>query len=104
MLFVTIALTGNIIEGPIGSTRRIYKSVVEGICVSTDQLKTPLVKRYNSVALVRYQGHGINKPFPGYGHLSIVAYVGGFLALQVGGVSDETVKYVREFCGTSTQE
>jgi hypothetical protein len=26
------------------------------------------------------------------------------LALQVGGVSDETVKYGREFCGTSTQE
>jgi hypothetical protein len=24
------------------------------------------------------------------------------LALQVGGVSDETVKYGREFCGTST--
>jgi hypothetical protein len=24
--------------------------------------------------------------------------------LQVGGVSDETVKYGREFCGTSTQE
>jgi hypothetical protein len=26
----------------------------------------------------------------------------GDLALQVGGVSDETVKYGREFCGTST--
>jgi hypothetical protein len=26
------------------------------------------------------------------------------LALQVGGVSNETVKYGREFCGTSTQE
>jgi hypothetical protein len=26
------------------------------------------------------------------------------LALQVGGVSDETVKYGREFCWTSTQE
>jgi hypothetical protein len=26
------------------------------------------------------------------------------LALQVGGVSDETVKYGREFCGASTQE
>jgi hypothetical protein len=26
------------------------------------------------------------------------------LALQVGGVSDETVKYGREFCGTSTEE
>jgi hypothetical protein len=28
----------------------------------------------------------------------------GDLALQVGGVSNETVKYGREFCGTSTQE
>jgi hypothetical protein len=27
-----------------------------------------------------------------------------YLALQVGGVSNETVKYGREFCGTSTQE
>jgi hypothetical protein len=26
------------------------------------------------------------------------------LALQVGGVSDETVKYGHEFCGTSAQE
>jgi hypothetical protein len=26
----------------------------------------------------------------------------GDLAFQVGGVSDETVKYDREFCGTST--
>jgi hypothetical protein len=40
-----------------------------------DQLKTPLVKRYGIVALVRYQGHGIKKPFPEYGHLSIVTYV-----------------------------
>jgi hypothetical protein len=29
-------------------------------------------------------------------------YKYGNLALQVGGVSDETVKYGREFCGTST--
>jgi hypothetical protein len=40
-------------------------------------MKTPLVEHHGIVALVRYQGHGINKPFPGYGHLSIVAYVGG---------------------------
>jgi hypothetical protein len=26
------------------------------------------------------------------------------LALQIGGGSDETAKYGREFCGTSTQE
>jgi hypothetical protein len=28
----------------------------------------------------------------------------GDLALQVGGVSKETVKYGREFCGTSTKQ
>jgi hypothetical protein len=32
------------------------------------------------------------------------SYKYGNLALQVGVVSDETVKYSREFCGTSTQE
>jgi hypothetical protein len=42
-------------------------------------------------------------------HLHIFSNVpGGYkygdLALQVGGVSDETVKYGREFCGASTQE
>jgi hypothetical protein len=31
MLFVTIALPGNAIEGPIESARRLYKNVVEGI-------------------------------------------------------------------------
>jgi hypothetical protein len=31
-------------------------------------------------------------------------YKYGNLALQVGGVSDETVTFGREFCGTSTQE
>jgi hypothetical protein len=31
-------------------------------------------------------------------------YKYGDLILQVGGVSDETVKYGREFCGISTQE
>jgi hypothetical protein len=29
---------------------------------------------------------------------------GPYFSLQVGGVSDETVKYGREFCGTPTQE
>jgi hypothetical protein len=33
-----------------------------------------------------------------------LGYKYGNLALQVGGVSDETVKYGREFCGSSTQE
>jgi hypothetical protein len=31
-------------------------------------------------------------------------YKYGDLALQVGGVSNETVKYGREFCGNSAQE
>jgi hypothetical protein len=35
-------------------------------------------------------------------------FLGGYkyrnLTLQVGGVSDETIKYGREFCGTLTQE
>jgi hypothetical protein len=51
----------------------VIRSIATNYCVWTDQLKTLLVKRYSIVALVRYQGHGINKPFPGYGHLSIVA-------------------------------
>jgi hypothetical protein len=38
------------------------------------------------------------------GHPVHGGYKYGDLALQVGGVSDETVKYAREFCGTSTQE
>jgi hypothetical protein len=42
-------------------------------------------------------GVQLDHPVPG-------AYKYGDLALQVGGVSDETVKYGREFCGTSTQE
>jgi hypothetical protein len=33
-----------------------------------------------------------------------VGYKYGNLALQVGRVSNETVKYGREFCGTSTEE
>jgi hypothetical protein len=38
------------------------------------------------------------------GHPVLGGYKYGNLALQVGGVSNETVKYGREFCGTSTQE
>jgi hypothetical protein len=37
----------------------------------------------------------LGNPVPG-------GYKYGDLALQVGGVSNETVKYGREFCGTST--
>jgi hypothetical protein len=36
------------------------------------------------------------------GHPVPVGYKYGDLDLQVGGVSDETEKYGREFCGTST--
>jgi hypothetical protein len=42
-------------------------------------------------------------PWP-LGHLVPGGYKYGNLALQVEGVSDETLKYGREFCGTSTQE
>jgi hypothetical protein len=35
-------------------------------------------------------------------HCTSVTLKYGDLALQVGGVSDETVKEGREFCGTST--
>jgi hypothetical protein len=38
------------------------------------------------------------------GHPVPGRYKYGDLALQVGGVSDETVKYGREFCGTLIQE
>jgi hypothetical protein len=38
------------------------------------------------------------------GHPIPGVYKYGNLALQVGGVSDETVKYGREFCGTSIQQ
>jgi hypothetical protein len=38
------------------------------------------------------------------GHLIPGGYKYGDLALQVGGVSYETVKYGLEFCETSTQE
>jgi hypothetical protein len=36
--------------------------------------------------------------------LLIIIITGANLAFQVGAVSNETVKYGREFCGTSTQE
>jgi hypothetical protein len=40
------------------------------------------------------------------GGLCCVVFINpvGILALQVGGVSHEKVKFGREFCGTSTQE
>jgi hypothetical protein len=43
------------------------------------------------------RGVQLGQPVPG-------GYKYGDLALQVGGVSNDTVKYGREFCGTSTQE
>jgi hypothetical protein len=47
--------------------------------------------------------HSVASKIPGFKH-SPGGYKYGNLALQVGGVSNETVKYGREFCGTSTQE
>jgi hypothetical protein len=38
------------------------------------------------------------------GHPVPGGYKYGDLGLQVGGVSDDTGKYGREFCGTATQE
>jgi hypothetical protein len=38
------------------------------------------------------------------GHLVPGGYKYGDLALQVGGVPNETVEYGLQFCGTSTQE
>jgi hypothetical protein len=49
---------------------------------------------------VRRKRRQKGNPVPGGGG----GYKYGNLALQVGGVSDETVKYGREFCGTSTEE
>jgi hypothetical protein len=49
------------------------------------------------VGVISEENKSGNHPVPG-------RYKYGNLALQVGGVSDETVKYGREFCGTSTQE
>jgi hypothetical protein len=37
-------------------------------------------------------------------HCTNVTSKYGDLALQIGGVSDEAVKYGREFCGTPTQD
>jgi hypothetical protein len=45
--------------------------------VWTDHLKTPLVKGYSIIALVRYHGNENNKPLHSNGHLSIVAHVEG---------------------------
>jgi hypothetical protein len=54
--------------------------------------------------LVLYIFDGIVFALQQLGHPVPGGYKYGNLALQVGGVSDETVKYGREFCGTSTQE
>jgi hypothetical protein len=42
MLFVSVALPGKAIERPIGSSRRIYKNVVEGIVKLTVSCKVTL--------------------------------------------------------------
>jgi hypothetical protein len=69
---------------------------------------TPRVEAgYNTftVALRDVRGNKKGTQCPGekLGHPVPWGYQYGDLALQVGGVSDEIVKYGREFCGTSTQ-
>jgi hypothetical protein len=55
----------------------VIRCIATDCCVWTDLLKTPLVKRYGIVVLVRYQGSETSKPLHSNGHLSIVAHVGG---------------------------
>jgi hypothetical protein len=47
--------------------------------------------------MLKFDMRNVHHPVPG-------GYKYGNVALQFGGVSDETVKYGREFCGTSPQE
>jgi hypothetical protein len=61
--------------------------VADSIHLHTDHRVTP----------TQYPGVYLGHPVPG-------GYKYGNLSIQVGGVSNETVKYGREFCGTSTQE
>jgi hypothetical protein len=61
----------------------------------------------STVALRAVRGDKNGNPVPG-GITGLLCSRGdinkGIWPYQVGGVSDETVKYDREFCGTSTQE
>jgi hypothetical protein len=50
----------------------------------------------------KFQGAALPMVALEISHCTNVTSKYGDLALQVGGVSDETVKYGREFCGTST--
>jgi hypothetical protein len=58
-------------------------------------LKNPIASGIKPVTFPAYSI--APNPVPG-------GYKYGNLALQVGGVLNETVKYGREFCGTSIQE
>jgi hypothetical protein len=57
-----------------------------------------------STAALRGDINGTQCPGVQLGHPVAGGYKYWDLALQVGGVSDETVKYDREFCGTSAEE
>jgi hypothetical protein len=57
-----------------------------------------------ALRVVRGDEKGTQCPGVYLGHLVPGGYKYGDLALQVGGVPNETVKYSREFCGTSTEE
>jgi hypothetical protein len=54
---------------------------IEEIKSVSDQIKTenPASKALQYCCVSALPKTGINKPFLGYGHLSIVAYVGGYM-------------------------
>jgi hypothetical protein len=57
-----------------------------------------------ALRVVRGDKKGTQFPEVYLGHTVPGGYKYENLALQVGGVSDEAVKYGRDFCGTWTQE
>jgi hypothetical protein len=57
-----------------------------------------------ALRVVRGDEKGTQCPGVYLGHPVSGGYKYGDLALQVGRVSDERVKYGRKFCGTSTRE
>jgi hypothetical protein len=80
-----------------------------GLLFSISQLVGTRVEAgYNSSTVIpasrKRQQKGIPVPGGITGSPCSWGYKYGNLALQVGGVSDETVKYGREFCWISTQE
>jgi hypothetical protein len=62
------------------------------------------IHRFKNTSVILYRIKIISCPVNQLGHSVPGGYKYRDLALQVGGVSNETVKYGCEFCGTSTQE